>query len=353
MSARDAVLGLAVVLVVLSWVFAMIALLSPVSQAPGVYDPSRCEGYQFCVADYASAYYSELAGFLSSQAMHNTFSTLAEGLGVFAFATVVTFVSAQRLSGKGRILVATSSIRSVAIAVSAALSLSFAILAFYSPVRAVLDNYGISIFPRPILVFSPYWWYLTYCGLAEGFALAAVIFYAAPAVRSPMFLKTKLKVSHSVRVVLGLVATAGLGIFVYEEFFNILYANTGMPFAIVMFTALVDGPAEKAGLLAFESLAAACVALAVLRMRYGLSEGLRSGTLAFAGVAFVSQLALYLFDFKEMELNVAAFARKWMVGYFYLLNNWTVLIVSGCILAVLLTPSLRRIDGAPSRADLG
>lgn len=247
----------------------------------------------------------------------------------------------------------------LAVALLLCLSAAFALMAYWAPVKAVPPSpvCGVSDSAACITRLAAYnsiitfetavggsvWAYWSYADLAEGFAAAATLFLVASLIKAPAFLRRSVTSPRAVRAALGVVAACGFGIFIYEEFFNILFAYTHWSLAIHLFNAFIGhsywspliagGSTGAASEFAFSALVAASVAVGLLRARFGLFEGFRSCVLAFTAVATASQLALLLFDVKEMEFHVTSFV-TWSLGGVYLLSNWTVLVASGSLFAL-------------------
>jgi hypothetical protein len=173
------------------------------------------------------------------------------------------------------------------------------------------------------LVSSLSFWRLVSVEMSEGFAVAFFLCLIVPRLKTPGYLKRELTLPRSVLNALMVVALVSFGIFGYAELFNILYANTGYPPFLHLF--FVDPQMPFHAALA---LALACLCFGIVKARYGLSIGVKSGVLLGGFAVMVAQLCILLFDNKEMHLHVADFTSSWILFGFPILSNWSVLIVS-------------------------
>ena len=188
----------------------------------------------------------------------------------------------------------------------------------------------------------------SYAEIAEGFAMAAATVLLARVLKVPLWLKKSLSLPRLPFMVL---ASVGFGFFIFFEGASIAFAYTHDDLIRDVFFHLLPNPAE----LAVLGLAWGAVCIGLLRSKFGLGLGVKSGILAFALPAFAAQVALAFLDFSEMSLYVT---RAFQVSQWFLLppysfwnpwnqpvgipvgvpllSNWFVLIAAGSLFLVAL-----------------
>jgi hypothetical protein len=85
---------------------------------------------------------------------------------------------------------------------------------------------------------------------------------------------------------------------------------------------------------AIAGLGVATLCVGLLAVGKGFSIALKSAVLFGSFWVLVAQTCLYLFDYREMYLQVTNAVRNWTLFGFPILNNWFCLIVAGGLFAL-------------------
>jgi len=169
--------------------------------------------------------------------------------------------------------------------------------------------------------------------IAEALIVVVVLCLLIPRLRAPKFLRRGVTLPG--RVPIALIGLASFCIFFFGGSLDILYANTGyVPY--ISLVHILPNPAVVTVL----GLVVASICFGALRVRKGLSEGVKSGVLFCALSVTVFQAGILIFDYKEMALFVTKFSEGWFLtggGEFLgssfvpigvpLISNWFVFIV--------------------------
>ena len=204
--------------------------------------------------------------------------------------------------------------------------------ACWNKVQAELYEAELAYVPKEITFTS----YQMNAGVTEGFAVLTLLFALLLVFGVPKLLRRRLLLPRPARLVLLSAMGVGLGVFVLVEFINVFNAGTQFAYAYLFRVRMVPGQSETAAL----GLLTACVCLGALRAKDGMHAGIKSGVMLGAAIAFVAQMSLWAFDYKEMYNHVTAWM-TWSWGGVYLVSNWFVLVVaSGLVLLYCIPPAV-------------
>ncbi len=234
--------------------------------------------------------------------------------------------------------------------VVSALSIVFAVLAFYSPVKSLPvvplcfmanNNYTdptalpycyaqVSHYVNVYVASMPgYESYLTYGSIAAAFVVVALLLAVAPKLKVPHQLERKISLPYHLILVSLLLLVVGLAVFLFYEGHNIAFASTGNWNYRYVFYAT-----PQPVLVTILGLTVASLSFGALRSSRGVANGIKSGVLFGAFWVVIAQSCLCVFDYKEMWMHVTDFAANWTLFNIPILSNWFVLIVSWSVLVV-------------------